>query len=86
MLVDGIPYFIDFQGGRRGPVYYDVASFAWQARARYSDELKESLIQTYLQALKQYVSIEEKNSTNSCDTLYCFARFRYWGIRFPGIF
>lgn len=60
MLVDGTPYFIDFQGGRRGPVYYDVASFAWQARARYSDELKESLIQTYLQALKQYVSIEEK--------------------------
>ena len=27
MLVDGEPYFIDFQGGRRGPVYYDVASF-----------------------------------------------------------
>ena len=32
MLVDGEPYFIDFQGGRKGPVYYDVACFLWQAK------------------------------------------------------
>ncbi len=32
MLVNGNPYFIDFQGGRKGPVYYDVASFLWQAK------------------------------------------------------
>lgn len=41
MLKDGKqPYFIDFQGGRKGPFYYDIASFVWQARANYSDELK----------------------------------------------
>ena len=45
MLRDGKqPYFIDFQGGRRGPFYYDIASFVWQARANYSDELKDILI------------------------------------------
>ena len=32
--------FIDFQGGRMGPVHYDIASFVWQARARYPSELK----------------------------------------------
>ena len=32
MVHDGKPYFIDFQGGRRGPVLYDVASFVWHAR------------------------------------------------------
>ena len=33
MIRDGQPYFIDFQGGRRGPTQYDVASFLWQAKA-----------------------------------------------------
>ncbi|NLA15430.1 MAG: phosphotransferase [Bacteroidales bacterium] len=60
MLVKDEPYFIDFQGGRRGPIYYDVASFVWQARANYSEELKAELIHTYLQALKEFVSIEEE--------------------------
>ncbi len=35
MVKDSEPYFIDFQGGRKGPIYYDVASFVWQARSRY---------------------------------------------------
>ena len=55
MIRDGEPYFIDFQGGRRGPVYYDLASFVWQARARYPDELRHELEQTYLQSLKKYL-------------------------------
>lgn len=46
------PYFIDFQGGRRGPYYYDLASFAWQASAKYSNELRETLISEYYDALK----------------------------------
>lgn len=33
MVSAGNPYFIDFQGGRRGPVIYDIVSFLWQARA-----------------------------------------------------
>lgn len=59
MIKDGEPYFIDFQGGRRGPIYYDVASFVWQARSRYPEELKEEMISTYLRALKGFVDVDE---------------------------
>ena len=57
MLVNDNPYFIDFQGGRKGPLYYDLASFVWQAKANYPTSLKEELIETYREALKQYVDI-----------------------------
>ena len=46
-----VPYFIDFQGGRRGPVYYDVASFLWQAKANFPAALREELIDAYLDEL-----------------------------------
>ena len=59
MLVDGEPYFVDFQGGRRGPVYYDVASFLWQARAKYPEALREELLQVYLEALRAYGPVDE---------------------------
>lgn len=59
MLVDGEPYFIDFQGGRKGPVYYDVASFLWQAKANYPDKLRYELIDTYIAALNKYYPVDK---------------------------
>jgi aminoglycoside/choline kinase family phosphotransferase len=59
MLVDGNPYFIDFQGGRKGPVYYDVASFLWQAKANLPEELRNKLIYTYIESLKKYQQVNE---------------------------
>ncbi|MCM1310479.1 MAG: phosphotransferase [Bacteroides sp.] len=44
MVKDDDVYLIDFQGGRRGPVHYDVASFLWQARAGFSDELRSEMV------------------------------------------
>ena len=58
MIKDGEPYFIDFQGGRRGPIYYDVASFIWQARARYPQWLKEKMLESYLDSLASYVEVD----------------------------
>jgi aminoglycoside/choline kinase family phosphotransferase len=55
MVKDGAPYFIDFQGGRKGPLYYDVASFLWQAKAQYSTDLREELLDVYLEALNKLV-------------------------------
>ena len=61
MVKDGEPYFIDFQGGRKGPVYYDVASFIWQARSRYPEKLRKEMVRTYLEALKEYVPVHEEH-------------------------
>lgn len=52
-----VPSFIDFQGGRRGPIYYDLASFLWQASARYSDELRRHLLDVYYEELKQFTNV-----------------------------
>ena len=60
MLVNNEPYFIDFQGGRKGPLYYDLASFVWQAKANYPTKLKEALIETYREALEPYVQIPKE--------------------------
>lgn len=49
---DGQPFLIDFQGGRRGPAEYDVASFLWQAKAGVSDDLKRRLIDHYVSVVK----------------------------------
>lgn len=58
MLVNGEPYFIDFQGGRKGPVYYDVASFLWQAKANFPADLRDELVQTYIRSLEKYEDVD----------------------------
>ena len=65
MLRDGKPWLIDFQGGRRGPCQYDVASFLWQAKARYPDELKEELLQAYLERLACYRNVDKDGFRHS---------------------
>lgn len=53
----GNPFFIDYQGGRKGPFYYDLASFLWQASARYSNKLRRELVLEYYNALQQYIEV-----------------------------
>lgn len=55
MVKDGELYFIDFQGGRRGPIFYDVASFVWQARARYPEDLRDELVNAYLESAAEFI-------------------------------
>ena len=55
---DGEPWFIDFQGGMQGPLQYDVASFLWQASARYPQTLREALIEDYLDELAKITSVD----------------------------
>ena len=73
MISDGEPWIIDFQGGLRGPIYYDVASFIWQARSRFPEKLKQELIRTYLRALRSYKQVDE---THFRSRLRIFVLFR----------
>ena len=74
MLCDGAPYFIDFQGGMQGPLQYDIASFLWQASARYPQTLREQLIDAYLAELQQIVP--QLNSNAFRHRLQQFVLFR----------
>ena len=53
MLANGsVPYLIDFQGGRRGPVEYDVASFLWQAKAGIPKVVRDAVIDSYVKSAR----------------------------------
>ena len=54
---EGNPFFIDYQGGRKGPYYYDLASFLWQASARYPHKLRRELVYEYYNSLKNYMEV-----------------------------
>ncbi len=54
---EGNPCFIDFQGGRKGPYYYDLASFLWQASANYPYKVRRMLVKEYYESLKQYTEV-----------------------------
>jgi len=69
-----LPHFIDFQGGRRGPYYYDLASFLWQASAKYPHKLRRELVYEYYNALKQYTEVPSPH--HFVDRLRLFVLFR----------
>ncbi len=63
MLVDGEPYFIDFQGGRKGALHYDIASLLYDAKADIPQHIRNELLQEYIQQISKYIRIDEKTFT-----------------------
>jgi len=53
MLKDEKVHFIDFQGGMKGALQYDVASLLWQAKAELSDQWKDSLLEDYMDVVEK---------------------------------
>jgi aminoglycoside/choline kinase family phosphotransferase len=55
MIVNGDPWFIDYQGGRKGALPYDVASLLYDAKANLPEIFREDLLNHYLDALEPLV-------------------------------
>lgn len=79
MIHDGRPYFIDFQSGRRGPGIYDVVSFVGQARAGYPVELRNHLIDCYLEAAARYTEIDEARFRSRLPIFFLFRTLQVLG-------
>jgi aminoglycoside/choline kinase family phosphotransferase len=60
MLPGGEPFFVDYQGGRKGALQYDIASLLYEAKADLPPELRQQLLDHYLGSLREHVQIERE--------------------------
>lgn len=58
MMKDNEPYFIDFQGGRRGPLQYDVVSLLYQVKAQMPQSVRNELIDFYKKELATQLNVK----------------------------
>lgn len=49
-------YYIDYQGGRRGPLQYDLVSFLFQAKAGIPPAIREELLYYYMELLGRHIT------------------------------
>ncbi|MFO7722164.1 MAG: RNase adapter RapZ [Bacteroidales bacterium] len=61
MIAHGRLWFIDYQGGRRGPLAYDVASFLYQSRIALPEPLRERLLESYCRELQEYIDVDQEH-------------------------
>ena len=63
MVKDDEIFFIDYQGGMKGAIQYDVASLLWQAKAGLTDEWKNELLNYYIECAENELgqTIERKS-------------------------
>lgn len=64
MIVDNEPYFIDYQGGRKGPLQYDVVSLLYQVKAMIPENIKQTLLDYYKERISRLDSVARNNTEN----------------------
>jgi aminoglycoside/choline kinase family phosphotransferase len=60
MLRDGQPFFLDYQGGRKGALQYDIASLLFDGKADLPPELRQELLDYYLDCLSAYIPVDRE--------------------------
>jgi len=60
MLRDGHPFFLDYQGGRKGALQYDIASLLYDAKADLPPELRQQLLDYYIDNLAGFIKLERE--------------------------
>jgi aminoglycoside/choline kinase family phosphotransferase len=58
MLRDGQPFFLDYQGGRKGALQYDIASLLYDGKADLPPELRQDLLDYYLECLSGFITVD----------------------------
>ena len=59
MIYNNNLYFIDFQGGRKGAYFYDIASLLYDSKAKLSHNLRESILSYYFNELSKKITVDE---------------------------
>jgi aminoglycoside/choline kinase family phosphotransferase len=73
MLRDGHPWFVDYQGGRKGALQYDIASLLFDGKADLPPDLRQQLLDHYLDCLGGFVNL---NRDAFMDYYYAFVYVR----------
>ena len=60
MLHSGKPFFLDYQGGRKGALQYDIASLLYDAKADLPPELRQQLLDLYIDKLGGFIKVERE--------------------------
>ncbi len=60
LLRNGEPYFVDYQGGRKGALQYDIASLLFDAKADLPPEVRQQLLDDYLDCLAGHLDLDRE--------------------------
>jgi aminoglycoside/choline kinase family phosphotransferase len=60
MLRGGQPFFLDYQGGRKGALQYDIASLLYDGKADLPPELRRQLLDDYLDCLGGFIGVDRE--------------------------
>jgi len=61
LLKEGEPWYIDFQGGRKGPLQYDLVSLLYQVKAGLPQVFRDEMAEIYARNLEKVTGIRKKN-------------------------